>query len=188
MYSDFHHNNREEDFNFLRNHYSILIFWFYSDFHHQKSYFINDQHFIRKSVLKPSGPGDLSERILETTKSISFVVKGSSRQSKLAEAWMSVLRSKYICWNSEMRSLLLYGFQRRSALFMWLVCSISLLSVREVINFFHVTNCRICMKKFYASVSTSYPFNCTSLLPIDSLLLEKLDQFGDKNIFEVPLR
>ena len=74
------------------------------------------QHFLTKSVLKPSGPGDLSEGRLLTIESISNLVKGWIRKSRLACGDRRPDRSKPTEVKLEVPSLSLKDSQIRSAL------------------------------------------------------------------------
>lgn len=74
------------------------------------------QHFLTKLVLKPSGPGALSEGSILTTWSISSSVKGRSRRARSADLCNKFSKSRPILAYPEIPNLSLYAFQSKVAL------------------------------------------------------------------------
>jgi hypothetical protein len=74
------------------------------------------QHLFTKSVLKPSGPGDLSEGKLATIASISSWEKGVERQSSPSALCRSSSRLNNMVGESEVPNLSLKASQMICAL------------------------------------------------------------------------
>ena len=84
-----------------------------------------------------------------------------------------MFKSKLIKLNSEQPSLALQIFQNKSALLSWSKKNCPLLSCSDVIAFFWVLDRSIGMEEFGVTLAKFHPFNCTSLFPINHLLVQK---------------
>ena len=68
------------------------------------------QHFLRKSVLNPSGHGALSEGKCLTTESTSSFEKGVTREERSWPACINVGKLKFIPWKEETPNLSLKSY------------------------------------------------------------------------------
>ena len=131
------------------------------------------QHFMMKSILKPSGPGDLSEGRSATTLSISSSVKGASNDDK--SGWGVRIESKFRGMEmlSDWPNLSLYASQRICSFSRWFECITPEGFSRHVIKFFLCLMVAFAWKKLGTSISFRDPSYRPPLFPVNFFLLQE---------------
>ena len=142
--------------------------------------------FLTKLVLKPSGPGDLSEGSALIMLSISCLVNGESIHCKPSWLFKRFGRSKSIPMKSVVPRRLLKAFHRRFAFWSCSEKFIPLSSVSDAIEFRLCFTVACAWKKSWTNIPLSNPFDRCPLFPIIFLNMEQFSNFGLHKISEVP--